>query len=208
MNTTGLRRKGVFIALVSLVTLAVSEVVRRTSASAATNDVSKELARMYQEDQDDRTDILSKPHERWANMANRDKQRHERVLSLLREDKLCTADDYYYAAMIMQHGDDARDYTLAHILSMAAAQRGSKPAIWLSAASFDRLMQSAGQPQVFATQFYSEANGPYKLREPIDKDLITDAMRKAFNVPTLAESYEREKKLNADLRSEPKPSNP
>jgi len=168
-----------------------------TTATSATD----ELAAMYEVDQNDRKEVekYTQPGY-WATISKRDKQHHDRVIELMKADKLVSGDDYFYAAMIMQHGNTPKDYMLAHVFATAAAQRGNKPAVWLSAASFDRLMVSAGQPQIFGTQYFSDANAPYKMKEPLDADLISDSVRKAFNVPAMAENEERLKKLNAQKK--------
>lgn len=163
-------------------------------------DTTEELATMFAQDQSDRRDLDNNPRQdQWAKIAAHDKAHYERVLDLMRQDKLTTGDEFYYAAMIMQHGKDQKDYMLAHIFAMAAAQRGNKAAVWLSAASFDRLMQSAGQPQVFGTQFFCKANEPYVISEPMEPTLITDSVRKAFNVPSLEQNKQRLKELNSNI---------
>jgi len=171
------------------------------TTNAAKIAATDELAAMYEVDQNDRKEIekYTQPGH-WDAISKRDKQHHDRVIELMKADKLVSGDDYFYAAMIMQHGKTPKDYMLAHVFATAAAQRGNKPAVWLSAASFDRLMVSAGQPQIFGTQYFSDANEPYKMKEPLDAELISDSVRKAFNVPAMAENEERLKKLNAQRK--------
>jgi len=184
---------------------AATSVVTTSAASAESTDktnsntaTTNELAAMYEQDQNDRKDVenYTKPGY-WKSISAHDKAHHDRVIELMKSDKLQSGDDYYYAAMIMQHGDTAKDYVLAHLFAEAAAQRGNKPAVWLTAASFDRLMQSVGQPQIFATQYYSDKGKPFQMKEPLDADLITDSMRKAFDCPAMAENQDRLKILNA-----------
>lgn len=179
--------------------LMTSTLVQRVYAEVSTTE---ELAKMFEQDQKDRSalDVKDPQPAQWKTMSTHDKEHYNRVLALIQQDKLASGDDFYYAAMIMQHGDKPKDYMLAHILAMAAAQKGKEQAIWLSAASFDRLMQSANQPQVFGTQFYSEAKQPYVVRQPMDLTLIGDSLRKAFHVPTVAENNERLKDLNSRTR--------
>ncbi len=173
--------------------------IQRVFAEVSTTD---ELAKMYKQDQNDRAALDTKdpPPALWKTMSTHDKEHYDRVKALIQQNKLSSGDDFFYAAMIMQHGDTPKDYMLAHILAMAAAQKGKEEAVWLSAASFDRLMQSANQPQVFGTQFYSEGKQPYEVRKPMDLDLINDSLRKAFKVPTVAENNERLKQLNSKRR--------
>lgn len=197
-NTSATTGKCLLIAVLSVAAVAASAFSRRVYANA---DATTELAKMFEQDQDDRTALEANPQpDQWAKISTHDKEHRDRVLELMHQDKFKSGDDYYYAAMIMQHGSDPKDFMLAHILAMAAAQRGSNPAVWLSAASLDRLMQSTGQPQVFGTQYFSKANEHYTMREPIEPHLITDSVRKAFNVPTLMESTERLKELNSQKK--------
>ncbi|MGD9681297.1 MAG: hypothetical protein AB7W16_08935 [Candidatus Obscuribacterales bacterium] len=165
--------------------------------ACASADTTAELAKMFEQDQAEREDAGKNPRPgQWKAISCHDREHRARVLELMKENRLKSADDFYHAAMIMQHGDTPADFTLAHVFAMAAAQKGNKEAVWLSAASFDRLMQSAGQPQVFATQYYKNANDPYVLKQPMEADLITDSIRQVFNVPTFEESRKRLLKLN------------
>src|SRR5436190_1379819 len=63
------------------------------------------------------------------------------------------AGDYYRAAMILQHGDVAEDYLLAHEFCVVAISKGDARAKWLAAASEDRFLMNIDRPQRFATQF-------------------------------------------------------
>jgi hypothetical protein len=165
----------------------------------ASGETSKELKKMFEQDQADRAAVRgNRQPQRRAEISGHDEENRQRVVELMRQNKLSSGADFYHAAMIMQHGNDTKDYLLAHIFAMAAAQRGSKPAIWLSAASLDRLMQSAGQPQVFATQYFAEGDNRYTMREPMAADIISDSLRKAFDVPALEENVARLRELNAD----------
>ncbi|MDZ4838026.1 MAG: hypothetical protein SGJ27_29940 [Candidatus Melainabacteria bacterium] len=183
-----------YVGLVALIILSVPAVV--WSANTEVVETS-ELQIMFDQDQKDRVDVGPHPKpEQWRKVSANDKTHHAKVLELLQQDKVKTADDFYYAAMIMQHGDSPKDYMLAHILAMAAAQKGNKQAVWLSAASFDRLMMSAKQPQIFGTQYFGSQDEPLEVNQPFDSSLVTDSLRKVFNVPTLKENEERVKMLN------------
>lgn len=154
---------------------------------------------MFEQDQTERRDAANNPRPgQWDEISSHDREHRARVIELMNQNRLRSADDFYHAAMIMQHGDTPADFTLAHVFAMAAAQKGNKEAVWLSAASFDRLMQSAGQPQVFATQYYKDANDPYALKQPMKADMISDSIRQIFNVPTFEESKKRLLELNGD----------
>jgi hypothetical protein len=130
-----------------------------------------------------------------------DAARREQARALLASGTITSAQDFHYAAFIFQHGQDARDYLLAHILAIEAVVRGDASAKWISAASLDRYLQAIGQPQVFGTQ-YSDRDYAFVVQhkkdpaaikahkhelgmsqEPYDADLMPDAIRLTFCVP-------------------------
>ncbi len=157
---------------------------------------SKDLKQLYEEDQADRKPGVVD----WSVVGKNDRRRRQRVFELIAENALKSGDDFYHAAMILQHGDKPDHYLLSHILSGAAARLGTKPAIWLSAASLDRYLQMIGQPQVFATQYKNDHETGEWTMEPIDNDLIPDALRQVYNVPTKAESENRLKGFSQEAQ--------
>jgi hypothetical protein len=115
-----------------------------------------------------------------------DQKRREQTASLLADGKLQTADDYYEAAFVFQHGDTSDDYLLAHILAMVAVAKGKQKALWISAATLDRYLQKIGQKQILGTQYRRDHGTPW-TQEPYDRVLISDALRKTLGVITQAE---------------------
>lgn len=183
---------------------ALPESISQPTQSQSPSD---ELKSMYTQDQDERQRSMSDPASiSWDTISAHDKQHHERVLELLSQEKLASGDDYFYAAMIMQHGQKPKDYILAHVLAEAAAMLGNKAAVWLSAASFDRLMQSTKQPQVFGTQFLGKDDMPYHVTEPYAPEMIPDSVRRLLHVPTLSENEARLKKMNDSRIQKPEKS--
>jgi len=152
-----------------------------------------ELARLFQEDQADRTTKDGKPID-WKAVEPRDKAREKRVKELYATNGLHTGADYYHVAMVLQHASAPEDYLLAHELCVVAISKGHEDAKWLAAASEDRFLMNIGRPQRFATQFRSVGNSPMRLYET-DQG-VTDDLRRALNVPTLAQAKEREAKMN------------
>ena len=152
-----------------------------------------ELARLFQEDQADRTSKDGKPID-WNTVDARDKVREKRVKELYSTNQLRTGADYYHVAMVLQHASAAEDYLLAHELCVVAITKGDERAKWLAAASEDRFLMQIGRPQRFATQFRSVGNSPMRLYET-DQG-VTDELRRALNVPTLAQAKEREARMN------------
>lgn len=176
------------------------------------------LRALYVEDQrdrgvplaDDAVHMLSKaeaaklPTYKWPEISKRDEERRTAAKKLLASGDN-SGEDLYYAAFIFQHGLKPNDYLFAHILATEAIARGNSKAIWISAATLDRYLQSIGQKQVFGTQYIDEKYS-YKLQhrndadlneklkaipsqdtlEPYDTQLIPDSIRADFCVPDLA----------------------
>jgi hypothetical protein len=164
-----------------------------TSAQTPPVNDNPELARLMAEDQADRT--LDDPKLiDWKIVGPRDAARLKRVKELYAQNQLKTGADYYHAAMILQHSDAADGFLLAHELCVAAISKGDARAKWLAAASEDRFLMNIGRPQRFATQF--RCDGPncefhlYKVDQT-----VTDELRKALDVPSLAEAKAREAKM-------------
>lgn len=122
------------------------------------------MRKIYEEDQKNRNDVAG------------DAKRREQVQRLISKGEVQTGEDYYYAAFVFQHGQKPSDYLYAHVLAVAAVNKGLHNAIWLSAATLDRYLHSIRQPQVFGTQFgslYEDRDD----QEPYDKELVSDALR-------------------------------
>ncbi len=77
---------------------------------------------------------------------------------------------------------------------MVAITKGDERAKWLAAASEDRFLMEIGRPQRFATQFRSEGNSAMRLYQT-DQG-VTDELRRALNVPSLAQAKMREARMN------------
>ena len=191
------------VAAIALCILAVT--IDRSAPAEAPQDIASqpaagdndELRRQYAEDQADRNPILPPDQ-----LIPRDRSRRRRVKELFAADGLRTANDYYYSAMILQHGEGPEDFLLAHELCVAAMATGriDPKTRWLAAASEDRFLMSIGRPQRFGTQFHSEGAAPVRLYTVSDD--VTDGFRRLMAVPTLAEAKAREAEINKQLRKE------
>jgi hypothetical protein len=176
---------------VALRPVALSALAAVAPQAAAPN---AELARLFTDDQADRKPEAGRPID-WAVVEKRDKARLARVRELYTRDELRAGEDYWHAAMVLQHGGEPADYLLAHELCVVAIAKGFDRAKWLAAASEDRFLGSVGRSQRFGTQYRSSGpNAPYQL-SPIE-DGVTDALRRVFNAPTLAEAMAREAEMN------------
>lgn len=121
----------------------------------------------------------------WKVLWPADKARRAQTQALLDAGKLRSADDFYHAAYVFQHGNEAEDCLKAHAFAVIATSRGKKEATWIAAATLDRYLQRIGQPQIYGTQFL-HPQGQKWTQEPYRRDLLSDAVREASGVPPLA----------------------
>jgi len=190
-------------AIVILLTLAIWECGVRpivaplplVAEGAAAERDNEELARLYAEDQADRKPKDGQEID-WKVVLPRDIKREARVKELYENGKLRTGKDYYHSAMVLQHAPKPEDFLLAHELCIVAIARGEKKrALWLAAASEDRFLMHLDRPQRFGTQYRGgPKNEPIRLYK-VDMG-VTDALRKEFRAPTLAEAKAREAIFN------------
>ncbi|HTZ20745.1 MAG TPA: hypothetical protein VMC06_07675 [Opitutaceae bacterium] len=161
---------------------------------------SVELAQMYDEDQSDR-----RPQESidWKVVQPRDRAREAMVKELYVAGRLKTGNDYYRAAMVLQHATRPEDFLLAHELCVVAIFKGTD-ARWLAAASEDRFLRSIGRPQRYGTQSNKIGDSPWSLGD-VDA-LVTDTLRMEMKVPSLEDAKEQLAKRNEMLERAKKPS--
>ncbi len=155
----------------------------------------QELKRLHDEDQADRTPPKGKEID-WAIVGPRDVARLTRVKELLTQNLLQTGNDYYRAALVLQHGEEPEDFLLSHEFCVIAIAKGKndKDTKWLAASSEDRFLMNIGRPQRFATQFRFEGNGPIQLYQVGPG--VTDEMRRIMGLHSLAEAKAHEIELN------------
>lgn len=127
---------------------------------------------------------------------DRDRARRMRILSIYQEGGLGTANDYFNAALVLQHGQQADDFLLAHELAIVSLSKGHPRGRWLAAATEDRFLMTLGRPQRFGTQY---VGSPGKLHAVADTDhAVTDQLRRELSVPTIAEARAREQRMAED----------
>ncbi|GGE93861.1 hypothetical protein [Sphingomonas prati] len=134
----------------------------------------------------------------WRVVGEADRSRRVRTQAMLDAGQLRSADDYYHAAFVFQHGDLPDDYLKAHALAIVAAARGKSEAAWIAAATLDRYLQHIGQPQIYGTQFLRHGDGDW-TQEPYRRDLLSDPLREATGVPPIAKQGERLKEMAASV---------
>jgi hypothetical protein len=131
-----------------------------------------------------------------AAAVQRDRARLARVKEIVAAGGLKTANDYFNAAMLHQHGIAPDDFLQARALALRAAEMdpANARAKWLAAAAQDRYLRSIGKPQIYGTQF-KQIDGVWQL-EPVDESAVTDEERAKWNVPPLADAKRRAAAMN------------
>lgn len=114
------------------------------------SNISAEIERLFKEDQLARCDFTFFMKDKEL-IRNADKIRRSQIEVLLKSPNRL-AKDYYYAAMIFQHGETTEDFLKAHHLAQKAHELGEPLAKWLIAASYDRWLKSQGKAQKWGTQ--------------------------------------------------------
>lgn len=155
--------------------------------------MNEELAVLYKADKQERIDQPKANTPEYKAMRARDLQRRERVMAIAAANGLQTAEDYYHAAHIMNHGDTIDDARDAHLFALRASELGYRPARWLTAASYDRWQMYQGKPQKYGTNYV------YDGREDRLWDVeptTTDEERATWDVPPLAEQLRKAQEAN------------
>jgi tetratricopeptide (TPR) repeat protein len=158
-----------------------------------------ELQKMYEEDQNSRT----QKNINWEKLNFEDKERERRVFEMINEGKIITAKDYYNSAMIFQHGTDTIASSMAVKHMKKAVELDPNTDKWLLAAAIDRDLMRRNKPQIYGTQFIKNefTNGKIILYQ-IDTTKVTDDERREYNVETLAELKIKEQNYNVNSFNE------
>jgi hypothetical protein len=176
--------------------LGISLILAASSAVAGERapDPNLELAQITLQDQEDRRPGPNKID--WSVVNQRDEHRRGRVLQILREGNIRTDSDFFNAALVFQHGGSSEDIRLAHALAHTAQQINpqNKSAVWLTAASWDRLMLRLGQPQWYATQFVKR-DGRWVVYE-VNESVVSDEERVRVGARTLKDAQAHAEFLN------------
>ena len=124
----------------------------------------------------------------WAKLRVEDEGRRQELHKMIDAGELRTAVDYFHAALIYQHGQNADDFLLAHVLAVDSMGLGNKDARWLAAATLDRYLLTISQPQIFGTQFQSEPGKSIAWSQrTMNSSLLSDGMRTALCIVPIAE---------------------
>ena len=151
------------------------------------------LTSLYKADKQEQVNQPNVNTTEYKLMRTRDMERRKRVIQMMAANELNTAEDYYYAAHILNHGDTPDEAKQAHLLALRSSEMGYRPARWLAAASYDRWQMYQGKPQKYGTNYVYDG---YKDRL-WDVDLnTTDEERAEWDVPPLAEQLRKAEDAN------------
>lgn len=104
------------------------------------------------------------------------------VEELLRSGQVQTAEDYFHAAFIFQHGERLEHWAQAHLLARTAAAMGHPKARYQAAAAYDRWLMRQGLAQKYGTNSVMDGDG-WRVWD-IDPQ-TTDQERADWDVPPL-----------------------
>jgi hypothetical protein len=155
--------------------------------------MNNELDSLYKADKRERIDQPKANTAEYKAMRARDLERRVRVMEMSAADELHTAEDYYHAAHILNHGDTPDDAKNAHQFALRSSELGYRPARWLAAASYDRWQLYQGRPQKYGTNYVFDGQKD-RLWE-VDPN-TTDEERAEWDVPPLAEQLRKAEEAN------------
>jgi hypothetical protein len=140
------------------------------------------LVVLYQEDQEDRHGFPNTKRS-YKEINERDEARRQEILAMLAQGKVRTARDYFYSAVIFQHGQTNDHYRTASSLAWIAATLDPKPDfLYLSASTWDRMMLKRDQAQWYGVQHTHDETGKTVGVYPINDTAVTDEERARFQV--------------------------
>jgi len=142
------------------------------------------LVSLCEEDQGDRGEYLKSPTpEHWKKVTDRDLLRRARVVEIMQQNEMHTADDFFHAGLIMLHGFTTEESILGHVFAMAASSKGHHAAAWLSAMTLDNMMLSLEQGQVFDSQPLIKSDNISMYKEVEKTVFISDSIKSIFDPP-------------------------
>ena len=109
------------VLLASLLLLCVTPALPAGATGEQDRTTNAEMTAIFDADQAAREHPASID---WTVLDAADRERRTRTQTLLDGGKLDSADDFYHAAYVFQHGDDPEDFLKAHALAIVAVARG------------------------------------------------------------------------------------
>lgn len=158
----------------------------------ATTDNTR-LRQLYHADQTDRGNAALK----WQDVLEHDRSRAAQVKKMLAAGQLKTADDFFHAAAILNHGADFDEFRLANAIAAIGLARFPQNAALMRvyATSWDRMMLAQNRPQWYATQYTQDAQSQLWQLEPVDEQ-VSEQARLKLGLPSLAEMREKVASMN------------
>lgn len=154
-----------------------------------------ELQQLFVADQQERENHPEVGTPEYGALRSRDQTRRHQVQRMMDLHQVATAQDYYHAALIFQHGETVEEIWSAHQWALKSVELGLRAGKWLAAAALDRWHMYQGQPQKYGTQLVPDGTR-YRLWD-LDAR-TTDQERSQWDVPSLAEMETRAVRLTAE----------
>ncbi len=125
-----------------------------------------------------------------------DAERLREVNEIIQNGGLITSNDFFNAAIILQHGSKPSDYKKANELAKKSVEidANNRIAKILIAQSMDRYLLSINKPQIFGTQ--RREIGELEYLQDIDTLKISDEERKKLGIQTLKENLDYFNKIH------------
>jgi hypothetical protein len=140
------------------------------------------LVVLFQEDQDDRHGFPNTKRT-YEEINERDEARRQEILALLARGKIRTAQDYFYSAVIFNHGQTNDHYRMASSLAWIAATLDPKPKyLYETASTWDRVMVKRNQPQWYGVQEKYDEKFKQIGFYTINDTAVTDEERVRFQI--------------------------
>ena len=158
------------------------------------------LKLLFEQDREEHASPMVAGSSEYDRLRLRDSKRRRIVKVEHAEGRLVEPEDFYRAAWILNHGDNAAEAELAYQLARQSMDAGYGPAKWLFAAAYDRWCMYSGMPQKFGTQIVPDGRR-YRLWD-VDPE-TSDDERKQYDVPSLQEMRERAARESAELAQPP-----
>ncbi|GAB3333950.1 hypothetical protein GCM10027299_41870 [Larkinella ripae] len=157
--------------------------------------MNNELRKLFIADQEERLNHPEVDTAEYRSLRKRDKERRKQVQIMIEERQVITAQDYYHAALIFQHGDTVDEIWSAHLWALKSVESGNHAGKWLAVAALDRWFIYQGKPQKYGTQLVPDGVR-YRLWD-VDPN-TTDEERAQWNVPILSEMEFRAIQLTSE----------
>lgn len=169
----------ILITFLSLVLASMPIRAQTTSSCVPAYSDNLTLSKLFEEDQR----LRSAPNLDIEAIVKQDAQNLQQTIQMVRDGQLRTANDYFHAAVVMQHGQTFEDYRLALSLAQVASMMDpdNSSARWLIAAAWDRALRSKNRPQWYGTQYSLDKDGN-RLYDPMDETALTIEERKSMGL--------------------------